>query len=323
METHLLIDWLTVSFKVSSEQFECFFDFLVRLLSFPLNEAIKDTSYLSGYAYMYFYQSITIHCRSNEICINASGSGCRMIEELNKEWDWLRFFKMFYPFVVNKDKSTGVYLVHFSRIDYAFDLLNDDRITLPFLQRYVLEKKFVCKSEEYENRIGNKKLGIYFGSGSSDRLLRIYDKAMEQKIKDKHWVRFEFQLRNESATSLVLALTNNVSNYGKVFFGMMHDYLRFVTSENTGVHQVRLTTCRWWLNLLQGIEPMSQLYIPGASYGLSNVSKFYVRGCASTVRTLLEANGGDITELLTTAANTPMNKRQKMALERYLKAGEL
>ena len=323
MEKHLLIDWLTVSFKVSPEQFDCFFSFLVKLLNFPLQEAIKDTSYLSGYAYMYYYQSITLHCRSNGICINASGSGCRMIEELNKGWDWLQFFKMFYPFMVNKDRSTGVYLVHYSRLDYAYDLLNDEKITLPFMQKYVFAKKFVCKSNDYENRIGNRGLSINFGSTRSDRLLRIYDKAMEQHLENKKWVRYEFQLRNDSATSLVLALLNKNSSYGKVFFGMMRDYLRFVTAENTGMNQGRLTTCRWWLNLLQGIEPMSQLYIPGASYGLSNISKYYVRGCASTVRTILEANGGDLSEILDPAKNTKLNSRQKLALERYLKAGEM
>ena len=55
---------------------------------------------------------------------------------------------------------------------------------------------------------GGKGTTIYFGSGQSDTLLRIYDKAAEQQLDNEHWIRVEIQLRRERAHALFLLLAN-------------------------------------------------------------------------------------------------------------------
>lgn len=319
MKTNLLVDYLTMTFKVTSEQLDCFMHWLQVRISFPVHDAIKGTSQLSGYSDCLYYQGIKIHSRVNEVCLDASGSGCRMIEELNKNWDWYGFLSTFHDAITKPMKDTEAnYRVHISRMDIACDLLDDERITIPFLQDYIIKNKYICKSDYHSCVIGNYEMSVYLGSPRSNRRLRIYDKALEQGEQDKKkWVRFEFQLRNESATAYYLNLRENDGNFVKVYYGMMHEYLRFITQVNDGNNFSRKSIARWWAKFLCGVQKMRQLYLPGASYGMSNISRFYNKGCASTVRALLEASGGDVTELMKTAEHTPLNKRQREAVEKY------
>jgi len=65
---------------------------------------------------------------------------------------------------------------------------------------------------------------------------------------------------------------------------------------------------------LHDVARIGQLYLPADAYDLGKVTHVYNKQCASTVRTLIEASGGDITELINTAMETKLNKRQKDVL---------
>ena len=98
---------------------------------------------------------------------------------------------------------------------------------------------------------------------------------------------------------------------------MMHDYLRFTTNPNMhDDHQSRLVVCRWWKEFLQGVQKIPQLYLPGNDYDISNISRVYARQCASTVRALIQAAEGDLTEIIDTALAARLNRRQQDALAR-------
>lgn len=56
------------------------------------------------------------------------------------------------------------------------------------------------------------------------------------------------------------------------------------------------------------------MYLPGNEYDIGTATKIYTRQCSSTVRTLLEAHGGDLTEIVKTAENAKLNKKQREAL---------
>lgn len=318
METNLLVDYLTISFKLYSGQAECFSKWLYRRINFPVFDALKIKSFL-GFPDCLYYQGIRIHSGDNMIVLDMSGKGCRTVEQLNKGWDWYGFFHSFHNGLTKPMKdSKSQYQVHISRIDVACDRLGDEKITFNFLLDYVLKLKWICKSTYYTPMLGNRINEYLFGSPESKRILRIYDKAMEQKITDgTKWLRFEFQLRDDCATAFYLNLCENAGNFVKVYYGMLHEYLRFITKPNDGTHSDRKVTCRWWLDFLHDVERMKQLYLPGDEYDLSRITHFYSKGCASTVRTLIEAAGGDVTELIKTAENTPMNKRQREALDKY------
>lgn len=81
--------------------------------------------------------------------------------------------------------------VHFSRIDLAIDLYNFN------LYDYNIVDLNPRKKAYYYDRVGKLET-CYFGSMSSNKFIRIYNKAVEQKIKDKDvdWWRVELQLRD-------------------------------------------------------------------------------------------------------------------------------
>lgn len=316
VKQNLLVDYLVMSFKVSQEQADCFFRWLTQLLHFPLSEAESIRSYY-GMPSCFYYMGIKLHYSNELIVLDMSGKGCRACEHLNPGFDWYEFLHLFDDGLTKPIKdSDGKLSVHISRIDVACDLLGDDRITLPFLQRYVMQDKIICKSTYHTCVIGNKEMAIYFGSPRSDRRLRIYDKAMEQGAEGS-WVRFEFQLRNDNALSFYLNLSQTCGgNFAECYYGMMHDYLRFTTKPNLHDHNQsnRLIVCRWWKEFLQGVQKIPQFYLPGNDYDISNISRVYARQYASTVRTLIEAAEGDVTEIIDTALSAKLNRRQREAL---------
>lgn len=316
---NLLVDYLTMSFKVSSEQSTCFFQWLVRFIHFPLDDAKQSRGFFRGYSTCFSYLGIRIYYAENLVGLDMSGKGCRMFEQLNPDLDWYEFLHFFDSGLTQPVKdSDGQCSITISRLDIAGDLLGSDRITVPFLQGYVRKDKFICKSTYHSCIDGNKEMAIYFGSPQSDRRLRIYDKAMEQG-EDGQWVRFEFQLRNDNALSFYLNLSRTCGgNFTECYYGMLHDYLRFTTKPNTKDHTERLSVCTWWNKFLSGVRKIPQLYLPGLDYDIANISRNYRIQGASTVRALIEAAEGDISEIIDTAMNAKLNRRQQEALARLV-----
>lgn len=62
---------------------------------------------------------------------------------------------------------------------------------------------------------------------------------------------------------------------------------------------------------------ISQLYLPGNHYDIGTAAKIYARQCSSTVRTLLEAYDGDMTQIIQTAEKAKLNRKQRDALNEY------
>jgi DNA relaxase NicK len=249
MQQNLLIDYLVISFKVRPDQSDCFTRFLVKYINFPVNDAEKIKSYY-GFSECLYYAGMKLHIDRNLVVLDMSGKGCRTCEQLNEGWNWYQFLNTFDRFLTKPIKDSdygtkGQFAVHISRLDLACDLLKDNRITVPFLQNYVQKHKFLCKSDYHSCVVGNYEMSVYFGSPRSDRRLRIYDKALEQGIQDgTKWVRFEFQLRNDNALSFYLNLSQTCQgDFSKCYYGMLHDYLRFLTQVNDGMNSNRKTIC--------------------------------------------------------------------------------
>ncbi len=79
--------------------------------------------------------------------------------------------------------------IHYSRIDLAIDLYNYD------IASYNIIDIGNRKSAYFYDRKGKLET-IYSGSMKSNKYIRIYNKAVEQKLKDIDWWRFEIQLRD-------------------------------------------------------------------------------------------------------------------------------
>ena len=80
---------------------------------------------------------------------------------------------------------------HFSRLDIALDLYNYN------LYDYNIVDLSPRKKAYYYDRVGRLET-CYFGAMGSNKFVRIYNKAVEQKLPDTDWWRVELQLRDKN-----------------------------------------------------------------------------------------------------------------------------
>jgi hypothetical protein len=101
----------------------------------------------------------------------------------------------------------------------------------------------------YYEYVGNSKKGftLYVGSRTSDNRIRVYDKYIESK-GEKNCIRWEAQLRDEKANSVVNEIVNRTKNLSDTIIDIVTGMLDF--RENDDSNATRRTTCEWWVNFL-------------------------------------------------------------------------
>lgn len=246
--------------------------------------------------------------------LDVSGKGCRTIEQLNNlDFDWRAFLMRYSSDFYNR-------LANISRIDIACDL-EDDEVSFDKIRKYSENELYVCKSKVLPKIIYKREECIYFGSEKSDRLLRIYNKALEQNLNNTYWLRLEFQLRNECAMSWFLNWQKQ-SDVGKLWQGVMKDFLRFVAPPKgadiedirRNRHQGRLPTASWWEDILGGAERVRQLYLPGEEYTLARLEHYLEKQTYSSLKTYAIAHDGDLSKLLDGIKHVELNPKQKQII---------
>lgn len=305
---NVILDYLVMSFKTSYPG--VLLDFFLSYFDLKLSDFQIIRSFY-GLEHCLFFSGIKLHYSDDAFVFDCSGKGCRAVESLCRGWfDWWTFLSMWDHDLCHKTPN-GVYAVKIARMDVACDVL-DSSVSVDKCARYIRAGKYVCKSTYYTIIEGNTEHAVYFGSPKSDRRLRIYDKAEEQHIEGA-WTRFEFQLRNDNALSFYLNCKANNGDIVRTYYGALHDYLRFTTKQNvpTVGHQSRLQTTKWWRDLIADINKIGQLYLPGNEYDLSSMSRFLRKQCASTIKTFLSLNDGDVSQLLEIVDETKLNRKQR------------
>ena len=292
---NILVDYLTVSIPYNNISF----DDLKRLCHLDGQELKEISSYL-GYGTCLFFNSIKLHTDGLKgyHIIDMSGVGCRTLETLsNMKLNWIEFITVL----------VADYEGHISRIDIAGDD-KEELLSMKTMFDSVKNKKYICLSKK-EIRIQGDEENIIFGSSSSDRRLRIYNKALERKTEG-HWIRAEFQLRDDAAMSFYYNMMM-YQDIGRVYRGMLHDYLRFTTKPNNSNHTERLTTCKWWLKFLDTAEKIKGIYIGGIEYNLMTLEHYLFAQVAPSLDTYIMAKEGDLTELLDIARQAKKSRKQE------------
>lgn len=200
--------------------------------------------------------------------------------------------------------------------------LEDDEIPFERFYKYSYHEAYVCKSKVLPKIVLKREEEIYFGSSKSDRLLRIYNKAMEQGLPDQYWMRMEFQLRNDCAVSFYLNwVLYKDAGIGYLYRGMMLDYLRFVDPGKHDISKIKehrhmnwLPTAKWWSDLLGDAEKIKQVYLPGKEYTLERLERYAEGNIVSTLKTYAIAHDGDLTKLVKAVEGCRLNNKQRMLL---------
>lgn len=252
--------------------------------------------------------------------LDISGKGCRYLEQLHDlQFDWFNFLNSYDSDLLNSQ-------AHISRIDIALDL-EDEEIPYAVFQKYALNELYVCRSKLLPKVVMMREENIYFGSEHSDRLLRIYNKALEQGLPGTYWIRLEFQLRNACAMSWYLNWRQRSDrDIGYLFRGVLADYLRFVTPPKgmkTSIEEIKrnrnqriLPTAPWWDKLLASAERIPQLYLPGEEYTISKLEHYLKKQTYSSIKAYAIAHDGDLTQLIDGVSHAKLNTKQKQMLEK-------
>lgn len=188
-----IIDWLTVSFK-SVTSFDCVLSY------FGLNKAdfkpvAGHWSYMSGLwrpgiSIYYTEHRSDVYRTTYDVCVNMSGTGCRLYETIRgRGHDWIAFLS-------NIQRDFPGY--NFSRVDVALDIKDDSCPSMVRIIQLVETKHYRSLFRRVVTGHINEEW-VYMGSPSSSTRLRIYNKALERNMPNEKWVRFEYQLRDESA----------------------------------------------------------------------------------------------------------------------------
>jgi hypothetical protein len=100
-----------------------------------------------------------------------------------------------------------------SRIDVAMDVFGSESLTVPAIANAVERGDIIAvtKKATYTHGVGGSANGatLYLGSRTSERMLRVYDKAAEQGIDGMRWLRLEFEIKEEQAHAVQRALVVN------------------------------------------------------------------------------------------------------------------
>lgn len=321
MDTNkILIDWFAYSAQTPSKsEFEEVKKAEENLLLFELKECMGlDNEFVvfQDLPGMYFYKSrhafngisfLFDGMREDMgVCCQMSGKGCRTFETFGNG-DYESLF----------NRCVHYSGMNISRIDIAYDdfegILDMDKIC-----RYTNDKSYVSPLSWYNVENGTPGSSVYFGAPSSDLRIRFYDKAKEQKIKEPmHWVRCEIQLRRELAFNFVNELVKDgTDNIGRMFVGVLNNYLRFLElGEDT--NKQRREAALWWLDFVGDLEKIHLYEKPGTEYGEELLYNYVIRQAGNSIHTYIECFGIDRFFEDLKKRGTVLNPNQRKLIEKY------
>lgn len=264
MENRIVFDWLTFTCKEVEEPAD-----LIAFLGL-VDYKFELLGGFNGYRQRWFYDGISILFDGQPgmgICVNMSGRGCRVFESAGSG-DWVSLLK----FIYLSDS------VNLTRLDVAYDdfkgiLLMDEMLD------DVDKHHYISKARHWMVQYGSEGASIYHGSMKSDMLIRIYDKAAEQRV-DHHWIRVELQMRRDIATGFL----RNVLDLpvGTVFLGVLRNYLRYVVPDDTS-NPSRWPMTEYWSELLDGVSAIRCWESPGTEYTMEDLYNFVVNQAGNAI----------------------------------------
>lgn len=198
-----------------------------------------------GYKDQLINNNIRIYFNGNQgmgINTSISGKGCRYIESQGIDL-WSLLFRL-----SRSDK------INITRLDLALDtsvkLIDKLRRNID-TKKYISKSRsisYICKSGKDSTRTET----IYIGSRSSDLMIRIYDKAIEQGLEEQDWERWEIVLKKDKIKEAIPLLKKDIS---RAFRNILYTYFRPVKEVLS--NKSRSKICNWYLKFLGQVEKVS------------------------------------------------------------------
>ena len=278
----ILLDWLTFSVKsMSLEDVKA----LLGLWDMVEWQELKG---FYGYENRLYYCGMSINYGGNNdtICCELSGQGCRAFETYS-------FYKNFGQLLNFIYLHSDIF--NLTRLDVAYDDF-DGFLNLKTIDKALADNLYTSKFSNIRSEVprrGDVGFTIYFGSMKSNTMFRIYDKRAERSRSDlDHWIRFELQLRDESAKNFLNALEIHNYNVGFCFYGVVNNYIRFVVN-NDDTHLYRRPSARWWRKFIEHTQKISVFTAKDVNYNLSGVKNYVCNQAGNAIQCLINVYGLD------------------------------
>lgn len=246
------VDWLEGTFFGEKSEDEIF-DYL----NLKKDEFTEMATGQNGYKDGYRFGDITILYNGKEEMgthFIMTGKGCRQYEFVHRE----------------KDQALGAVIKQvldsdgkLSRLDLAIDDYHG-YFRIPFLATLIKKGALVSrfkKARKIEDILikdgSTKGTTLYFGSASSDIMIRMYEKNYQMGVEDKIpvWNRTEIQLRNDKASKAAGYIIEG-KPLGEVVLGILSNYIRFVKLDGKDSNKRRAKTHPQWEKFLGDVEKL-------------------------------------------------------------------
>lgn len=253
-------------------------------------------------------------------CVSMSGQGCRYYEDIQKDGEFVNFWREFLSRL--RDLTYRGYAVNVSRIDIAVDdydgLLDMDLISKSCNAREFVSQFRTAYEQGYNNILTGEGTGrtIYFGTRKSATLCRFYDKLIEQRQKFRndpdrlkelskidHWIRMEFEFKREQAVKIVNIICD-ADNFGKYYAEIVNAYIRFVNPDDINIS--RQTMKSWWKRFIGTVRKAKLSVGSFKSFSYERMVKYYDKYLTTTIFTILSRMSLD--EFLSRTYNSAVSR---------------
>lgn len=322
MENRLLIDWLTFTSKIHS----C--DQICKVLGLDWSK-FTDLGYgRNRYQHCYQFENIVILFSSDidkyndGLCVMLSGKGCRDFEQYGNG-DYISLFKLIYD---NWSENKSLRKMNITRIDYAFDDFSGG-LNLLTVADYTRKGYFVssckCVTKDINGEIVSKGkycicesecgFTVYFGSRSSNTMVRFYDKFLEklntgasEELPEgvTSWVRCEIELKNINCIGFIKLVLDKVDDnmpsifsgandtHFDIFFGILNNYLRFVEPNENDSNIRRWDTAPFWSDFINAFTNRYSVFINiGVPVTVDRLVNYHSKYMSASECTLLSTVG--------------------------------
>lgn len=301
------IDWL--SFTIDSTELYC----TLNDFGFQISDFYECPKGANGYKRMIRLHGSNLRVLydgSENMGIHFDCSGSAVPELLRYFSDSLMIETPFDSYAIDMDIVVMQELLsrilmtgHISRMDLAIDNIQQIYYRVPELEDIWNDKRCCCHFRTFKriterdssgNLVGDT---IYLGSRSSDLMVRIYNKQLENNRKypespvDFDWVRWELELKDDRADNAARLLMQQCS-VGSVAVGILSNVFRVIVFDDS--NKSRCSSDIKWQRFINGIEAL-RLYTPKPEKTLEDKYRWIQRQVGPTLTGLILANSGDIT----------------------------
>lgn len=280
MENCLLYDWLT--FTLPDFTLDQTLDFLGLGSSITWETGLGSRLF---YAERRHFSGISIHSTSDldsrklnkGCCVEMSGQGCRAYETYSGSS---------ISDLIDRVRSAELSI---SRVDIAYD---DFSGVIPLdvmaaqARNFHFTSRLQCRKIVDESQFSDLELAgltVSHGSKASKIYIRCYDKRIERNAVNifPHWVRFEIQLRDESAVRFL----DCPDPLGMKFSGLLRNYLCYRDPVLSDSNKRRWPVSRWWNKFIDDVDALSVAFKKDLDYNKDRFDSFVFDQMHNVIKT--------------------------------------